>query len=55
MKIVREDQDAEIDPIPTAAGGFRPEPEIDRLSNIIRTFNDMFGDMSGKTKIVSGN
>ncbi|TVR19570.1 MAG: type I restriction endonuclease subunit R [Anaerolineaceae bacterium] len=43
MQIILEDTSAEIDPVPTAGGGFRPEPEIDHLSNIIRTFNDMFG------------
>lgn len=45
MQIILEDTDAEIEPIPLAAGGFRPEPEIDRLSNIIRTFNDIFGNI----------
>jgi len=45
MQIILEDTDAEIEPVPTAAGGHRPEPEIDRLSKIIRTFNDMFGNI----------
>ena len=36
----------EIDPVPTAAGGGRREPEIDRLSNILRDFNDHFGDIA---------
>ena len=45
MQIILEDTDAEIGPVPTAAGGFRPEPEIDHLSNIIRTFNDLWGDI----------
>ncbi|HEX6689234.1 MAG TPA: type I restriction endonuclease [Solirubrobacterales bacterium] len=39
------DEDAEIDPAPAERGGGRPEPELDRLSNIIKTFNDMFGDV----------
>ena len=25
--------------------GSRPEPELDRLSNILRAFNDLFGDI----------
>lgn len=45
MQIILEDTNAEIDPVPTAGGGFHSEPEIDRLSNIIRSFNDMFGNI----------
>ena len=37
------DEDAEIDPVPGDGGGGRPEPELDRLSNIIAEFNDLFG------------
>ena len=40
------DQDAEIDPVPTDGGGHRAEPELDRLSNIIRGFNDLFGNIT---------
>ncbi len=43
MRIILEDSDAEIAPVPTSEGGFRPEPELDRLSNILRTFNDQWG------------
>lgn len=39
------DADAEIEPVPTSGGGARPEPEMDRLSNIIKTFNDQFGNI----------
>jgi len=46
MQIQLPDQDAEIPPLPTAGGGHKPEPEIDRLSNILRTFNDQFGNIS---------
>ena len=45
MKIALADQDAEIEPVPTDAGGGRFEPEIDRLSNILKTFNDQFGTL----------
>jgi len=44
-KILLPDDDAEIEPVPTAGGGHKPEPEMDRLSNIIKTFNDQFGNI----------
>ena len=43
QKVLLPDEDAEIAPVPTASGGSRAEPEIDRLSNIIKAFNDHFG------------
>ena len=43
QKILLPDEDAEIDPVPTSGGGHLPEPELDRLSNILREFNDLFG------------
>ena len=42
------DEDAEIGPIPTEGGGQQPEPEMDRLSNIIKDFNDRFGNIEWK-------
>jgi type I restriction enzyme R subunit len=45
MRIALPDADAEIDPVPTAGGGHKPEPELDRLSNIIKAFNDQFGNI----------
>ncbi len=42
------DEDAEIGPVPTEGGGQKPEPEMDRLSNIIREFNDRFGSIEWK-------
>ncbi len=44
-KIQLPDEDAEIDPVPTTGGGRKPEPELDRLSNIIKIFNDQFGNI----------
>lgn len=46
MKIQLPDQDAEIEPVPTSGGGRMPEPEIDRLSNILKTFNEQFGNIA---------
>ena len=48
MAIALADQDAEIDPVPTGGGGFIPEPDLDRLSNILRTFNEQFGNIEWK-------
>jgi type I restriction enzyme R subunit len=47
-KIRLADEDAEIDPILVSGGGHVPEPELDRLSNIIRAFNDLFGNIDWK-------
>ncbi len=45
MRIQLPDADAEIEPVPTGGGGRKPEPELDRLSNILKTFNDQFGNI----------
>jgi len=45
MQIQLPDAEAEIEPVPTAGGGRKPEPELDRLSNILKTFNDQFGNI----------
>ncbi|MDX8411023.1 MAG: type I restriction endonuclease subunit R [Mariprofundaceae bacterium] len=45
MKIELPDEDGEIEPMPTSGGGHRPELELDHLSNIIKTFNDQFGNI----------
>lgn len=45
IRIALPDQDAEIGPVPTDGGGRKPEPELDRLSNILKTFNDQFGNI----------
>lgn len=53
MKIALADQNAEIEPVPTDAGGYKPEPELDRLSNILKTFNDQFGTLFDDTDRVA--
>jgi len=46
QRIQLADQNAEIDPVPADGGGRKAEPEMDRLSNIIRSFNDLFGNIT---------
>jgi type I restriction enzyme R subunit len=48
MSIALPDTDAEIGPVPTSGGGHKPEPELDLLSNILKTFNEMFGNIDWK-------
>jgi type I restriction enzyme R subunit len=48
MKIALTDEDTEIGPVPTSAGGHKPEPELERLSNILKAFNDHFGNIEWK-------
>lgn len=43
----------EIAPVPTDAGGRKPEPELDRLSNILKSFNDQFGTLFTDTDRVA--
>ena len=45
MSIRLPDDDAELGPVPAGGGGHKPEPELDRLSNIIRAFNDQWGNI----------
>lgn len=45
LKVALEDKDAEIEPVPTDANARKPEPELDRLSNILKTFNEQFGTL----------
>ena len=44
-KVLLPDEDAEIDPVPPIGGGHKPNPDLDRLSNIINEFNSLFGDI----------
>jgi type I restriction enzyme R subunit len=43
QRIQLPDADAEIEPVPADGGGRKREPELDRLSNILKSFNDQFG------------
>jgi type I restriction enzyme R subunit len=46
MRIALPDEDAEIEPVMASGGGRRPEPELDLLSNILKAFNDQFGNIA---------
>jgi type I restriction enzyme R subunit len=53
MKIALADKDAEIEPVPTDASAHKAEPEMDRLSNILKTFNEQFGTLFTDTDRVA--
>ena len=53
MKIALADDDAEIEPVPTDTGGRKSEPELDRLSNILKTFNEQFATLFTDTDRVA--
>jgi type I restriction enzyme R subunit len=48
LKMAMDDADATVDPVPSGGGGGKVDPEIDKLSNIIKTFNDLFGNIEWK-------
>jgi len=45
LKISLPDENSEIEPVPTTGGGRKSEPELDRLSNILKMFNEHFGTL----------
>lgn len=53
LEIALADEDAEIDPLPVDVGGRKPEPELDRLSNILKSFNEQFGTLFADTDRVA--
>jgi type I restriction enzyme R subunit len=48
MAIQLEDSYAEIYPIPTEGTSYLGEPELEYLTGILRTFNDLFGNIDWK-------
>jgi type I restriction enzyme R subunit len=48
LAISLPDADATLEPVPLGGGGGKPQPELDRLSNILRAFNDQFGNIEWK-------
>ncbi len=45
MKILLPDENPEIEPVPIGSGGFKREPKLDVLSNILKNFNEQFGTL----------
>lgn len=45
ISLTLEDADAEVDPVPIGRVGGIGDPELDLLSSILMTFNDMFGNI----------
>ena len=50
LEIQLPDEDSEIEPVSTSGGGQKPETEMERLSNIIREFNERFGNIEWKNQ-----
>jgi type I restriction enzyme R subunit len=50
LSIALADENAQIDPLPAGGGGRKPEPELDRLSSILRSFNELFGNIQWNDK-----
>ncbi len=46
QQIQLADADAMVEPLPAGGGGSMPEPELDLLSNILKTFNDQWGNIA---------
>jgi len=45
IQILLPDQDAEIEPVPTTGGGHKSQPALEKLSSILKSFNDQFGNV----------
>jgi len=45
LRIALADDDGELEPVPTGAAGGKPDPELERLSEILNQFNDLFGNI----------
>ncbi|MEJ7762810.1 MAG: type I restriction endonuclease subunit R, partial [Thermomicrobiales bacterium] len=48
MALALPDEDVSLDPIPAGASGLPPERDTETLSDIIRAFNERFGDVEWK-------
>jgi len=48
LAMAMDEADGMLEPAPMGAGGGLPETEVDKLSNIVKTFNDLFGNIDWK-------
>ncbi|NJD05823.1 MAG: type I restriction endonuclease subunit R [Methylococcaceae bacterium] len=48
VSLKMKDEDGELGPLPTGGGGGSRQPEMDRLSNILKEFNEEFGNIEWK-------
>ena len=48
MAISLADEDGTVEPVPLGGGGGKREPELDLLSNIVKGFNDQWGNIPWK-------
>ena len=48
IAILLKDTNVELEPVPTAGIGGKKEPELDLLSSILNSFNDLFGNIDWK-------
>ena len=48
LKLVLPDENAELEPVPAGSTGAKYEPEMDYLSNIVKTFNSLWGNIDWK-------
>ena len=48
--IVLENENTSVNPIPVGTGGGKPEPEMEALSNIVKDFNDTYGNIEWKNR-----
>jgi len=46
MKVALADNDWELEPVPTAGSGSKPDPDLEWLSENLRSFNDQFGNIN---------
>ena len=45
QKLALPDEEGVVEPVPVAGGGRKPGLEVDRLSNIIKSFNEQFATL----------
>jgi type I restriction enzyme M protein len=46
MKIALADEEGAVEPVPASGGGYINEPELERLSAILQSFNDLCGNIA---------